>query len=149
MTNNPYLDRYSTDILKQAKVFDSWKYGLRYNPSAQTIDCSHLVKQALNLSGLSKIDSKIDYLNTEELNNTALRAKFYDTVSGNQVQRGDLVLFSGHVGFVESYNNQTKTGSFFGSQSRTGPETANLGNKLYWGGYREGYRVFKTKVKFP
>jgi len=144
MTNNPYLDRYSTDILKQAKIFDSWKYGSGYNASDQTIDCSNLVKQALNLSGLSKIE----YLNTKQLNDTASRANYYDTVSGNQVQRGDLVLFSGHVGFVESYNNQTQKGSFFGSQSSTGPETANLGNKFYWGGTEKVTAFLRPKQSF-
>jgi hypothetical protein len=60
----------------------------------------------------------------------------FKRVDAKSVQPGDLVLFNGHVGIVQSFNSATGAGEFMGSQTSTGPKVAKFTTnnpKVYWG----------------
>jgi Ca2+-binding RTX toxin-like protein len=141
-----YLNVYSNQILFTAisnyETFGRYSYGYGSNGENGKIDCSHLVSTVFSQNRI-----QIPYLTTTQLaSQQAL--KYFDVISENDVKPGDLVLFEGHVGFVESYNGSTKTGRFFGSQSSTGPATSNFtvnSANEYWGKDRKFVKVLRPK----
>ena len=141
-----YLNVYSNQILFTAisnyETFGGYSYGYGSNGENGKIDCSHLVSTVFSQNRI-----QIPYLTTTQLaSQQAL--KYFDVISENDVKPGDLVLFDGHVGFVESYNGSTKTGRFFGSQSSTGPATSNFtvnSANEYWGKDRKFVKVLRPK----
>ncbi len=107
------------------------------------IDCSELANQAVLSAGYN-----VPYLATPQIYEgghlTPAGAKYYETVPTNELQKGDLVLFKGHVGVVESYDSKTGDGKFYGSQSKTGPASTEFNTNdagLYWGRADKGEPV--------
>lgn len=103
-------------ILEQADAMRNGDYTYKYggNGSDGTIDCSHLVNQALRGAGYD-----LPYENTAALS----RSKYYDVIDPSDVRPGDIALWRGrqnHVGIVDGYNSDSKIGRFIGSQSSTG-----------------------------
>lgn len=96
---------------------------LKWGNGPGRIDCSHLVNEMLRSAGYD-----IRYQTTRELANS----KYFEVVSADDVRPGDLILWNGHVGVVESYNVKSGEGTFFGSQSSTGPASASFGGSAYW-----------------
>lgn len=96
------------------------------------IDCSHLVSNILQEAGYN-----IKYRKTSDMANSG----FYDKVI-DDIKAGDIILFDGHVGFVVSYNPATKTGKFFGSQTKTGPAITDFGANTNWSG---SFTIFRPK----
>jgi hypothetical protein len=99
------------------------------------IDCSQLVYQAQLGAGYN-----IPYRTTSQIYQdgklTSDGAKHYDTVPVKDLKRGDLVLFSTHIGIIESFDPKTGKGQFYGSQTSTGPSLASfdINGGAYWGG---------------
>ena len=84
------------------------------------IDCSHLVHKAFEDAGY-----KYTYCTTAGLPGSDAFTK----VGLGNAQRGDVILFDGHMGFIESCELKEDgefKGSFFGSQSSTGPASATF-----------------------
>jgi cell wall-associated NlpC family hydrolase len=50
----------------------------------------------------------------------------FKKVDAKNVQPGDVVLFNGHLGIVQSFNSATGAGEFMGSQTSTGPKVAKF-----------------------
>ena len=116
-----------SNILDQKAAFENagYSYGYGGNGSDGTIDCSQLVNQMVRSSGYD-----VPYQNTAALQSSP----YYEEVDPAEVQPGDILLWRGnnnHVGVVNDYDPDTGLGTFFGSQSSTGPATASFG-KGYW-----------------
>jgi len=69
------------------------------------IDCSHFIHLVLGNIGFNASYKGIRYMTTGELN-SELAFKYYSKVTSDEVQRGDIVLFGGHVGFVDKYDSK-------------------------------------------
>ncbi len=103
-----------------------------YNYKGKTyaeIDCSHLVHKAFEDAGY-----KYPYCTTGGLPGS----DDFTKVGLGNAQRGDIILFDGHMGFIESCELKEDgefKGTFFGSQSSTGPASAAFSTTkgLYWG----------------
>lgn len=133
----------ATAILDQRKNFKSgYEYGYgsdgasdKDKNSKKEIDCSHLVNSILVGAGY-----RIPYESTAALESSS----YYDVIAVDDVIPGDLILWRKahkHVGIVESIdlNPATKaaSGTFFGSQSSTGPASTKFGPStkekyVYW-----------------
>ncbi|MDF0604641.1 hypothetical protein HZU77_003110 [Neisseriaceae bacterium TC5R-5] len=120
----------ANDILNQRKNFKGYKYklggkGEKNSKGVNLIDCSNLVNQAVKGAGYD-----IPYENTKSLKGS----KYYDAVDPKDVKPGDIALWSGHTGIVEQFDTKTSKGTFFGSQTSTGPASAKFGkDNGYWG----------------
>ncbi|WP_218920255.1 NlpC/P60 family protein [Chondromyces crocatus] len=116
--------------------------------STAGIDCSHYVNHVLGVTD-PNYDPVRDYQSTSVLNDEP--PDFYEPVDAGDVQRGDIVLFDGHMGIVtKPIDPLTGQGEYIGSQSSTGVATTAFGPKApYWGktGGREvtGYLRYKGK----
>jgi len=112
------------------------------------IDCSHLLNNVL------KEKYTIPYLATGRLKSSEAQ-KYFDKITTG-IRPGDIILFNGHVGFVEEYapnpqypNDPTKaSGKFFGSQTSTGPATAIFGPNEYWGKDQPVVTILRPKENF-
>lgn len=129
------------EILKQRQYFRrGFEYGLgscgsldKDKDGKKEIDCSHLVHSMLVGAGY-----RMPYETTAGLEHS----KFFDAIQVDDVEPGDLILWRKahqHVGFVEEISissNGVPSGRFFGSQSSTGPTSAEFGlsprHKIYW-----------------
>jgi len=129
------------EILKQRQYFrKGFEYGLgadgdldKDKDGKKEIDCSHLVHSMLVGAGY-----RISYESTAGLE----YSKFFDAIQVDDVEPGDLILWRKvhrHVGIVEEISinsNGIPSGRFFGSQSSTGPASAEFGlsprHKVYW-----------------
>jgi len=67
------------------------------------IDCSNFLHLVLGNIGFNASKAGIPYRRTGELNSESA-FKYYFEVPPDKVQRGDIVLFEGHVGFVDQYD---------------------------------------------
>lgn len=128
----------SEALLAQRQRFSQgyqYKYGGTGKKNAlgvKEIDCSNLVNQMLKGSGYD-----LPYQNTAALD----KSKYFDEIDAKDVKPGDIALWRGkqnHTGVIERYDPKTSKGTFFGSQSSTGPASAKMGNGTYW----------KTPTKF-
>lgn len=108
--------------------------------SYDQIDCSHLVHQAFKDAGYN-----YTYCTTGALPESSAFTK----VSLDSAQQGDIILFEGHMGFIEDCTNEDGEfyGSFFGSQSSTGPASASFNSKKgpYWGKTKKILGVYRKK----
>lgn len=86
------------------------------------IDCSHLVWEMLKSAGYN-----VPYQTTAQLRNSP----YFEIVTAASAKPGDLALWSSHVGIVATVLSPGK-GTFFGSQTSTGPARAAFGSG-YWG----------------
>ena len=133
---------YSKEKLNHGNVSlegKTWINGGKKDVIGPGIDCSALVQQAMLAVGYD-----VKYLWTGSLtdkngNLTDESQAFYAKITPDEVRKGDVVVFApdeagqGHVGIIESYNKESKKGSFFGSQTSTGPAVAEFGpNAGYW-----------------
>ncbi len=87
--------------------FAGHTYKLGYDPDKRTIDCSNLVHQAFKGVG-----SNFRYRTTDPKN---WENDDFKKVDAKNVQPGDVILFNGHLGIVQSFNSTTGTGEFMGS----------------------------------
>ena len=78
------------------KHFNGQTYKLGYDSDKKTIDCSHLVHQAFKGVGLNFRYRTADAKNWENDD--------FKKVDAKNVQPGDVVLFNGHLGIVQSFN---------------------------------------------
>ena len=81
------------------------------------IDCSNLVYQSLLAAGYNVTYATAQSSNnsfTNIVNGTQSSSQF-DVISASQVQAGDVVVFNGHVGIVESYTYDPATGTYTGT----------------------------------
>ncbi len=98
------------------------------------VDCSHMVWEALLGAGYNT-----PYLTTSQIMNltgasagtlTATGSQYYSSVDLDDLQRGDIVMFNGpgggHMGIVQDYDPDTGVGTFYGSQSSTGPASTSF-----------------------
>ena len=72
----------------------------------------------------------------------------FKSISLSEAQTGDVILFPGHMGFIVNcaYNNGQLSGTFFGSQSSTGPASVSFGpNAPYWGKTKKVIAVYRKK----
>ena len=90
------------------------------------IDCSNLVSQSLEAAGYPVPQLATSAIFNQQGSLTSQGSQYYSPVSPQDVQQGDLVMFSGHIGIVASYDPNTGVGTFFGSQSSTGPGLAQF-----------------------
>ncbi len=110
------------------KKFVGYKYKLGYDPDGKTIDYSHLVHEAFKGAGYSYRYKTAAKQNWENEN--------FKKVEDGRIQPGDVVLFKGHMGIVQSFDPKTGSGEFLGSQTKNGPSVAkfSIGDpKVYWG----------------
>jgi Ca2+-binding RTX toxin-like protein len=114
--------------------------------SAPAIECSHFVRQALLAAGYKVSYGTSTFFNhllgVGQLDNTQLESytlwsEKYQTVSSNEVQKGDVVVFDGHVGIVLKYDPKTGDGLYEGAQSSGLSNevkfSTNPGSKEFWG----------------
>ena len=109
------------------------------------IDCSNLVSQTLHAAGydvaqlptFEKLDPKTGKTSAGILdaqgNLTPQGSRYYAKIDSQQTGpgAGDLVMFrddkgQGHIGIVKDYKPESKTGTFYGSQSTKGPSEAEF-----------------------
>lgn len=126
----------TTGLLEQRANYSSANYEYGYggsgnndtdNDGRREVDCSHLLNNMVLGAGY-----QIPYQTTAGLNSST----YYDVIEAANVQPGDIALWTGthnHTGVVESFDSATDKGRFFGSQSSTGPASANFGpGSGYW-----------------
>lgn len=116
--NTPFV--YSLDPNKGVTVSPGNTPPKGSQASGLPIDCSSLLQQSLLAAGYN-----VNYLPTSAFRSpngglSTAASKFYTQVTPDQVQPGDIILTSGHVGIIASLNPDG-TGKFYGSQSSTGP----------------------------
>lgn len=104
------------------------------------IDCSHLVNNVLNDAGYN-----IPYLPTNKLNSDEV-LKYFDLISLDEATEDDLILFPKHVGIFSKFDPRTKTGQYFGSQSK-GPSLAKFDEKGTWG-WKMNFKLLRPKKIF-
>ncbi len=98
------------------------------------VDCSHLSKHIDDDAGFA-----IDYMSTAEKHSPKAAEKYHVTeaqrdgkyVGGLDVRPGDTVLFKKHEGKVVTYDPSDGSGTFFGSQTHTGPAVTGFGPGTY------------------
>ena len=105
------------------------------------IDCSRLVYKVLKDSGCT-----IEYLSTKQLNGKKGK-EYYDEIDKKEMKPGDIILFDGHVGIVESYKPKEGTGKFFGSQNSTGPDRTDFGPGTIKG-FDEPFKILRPKPQY-
>ncbi|MDU6669636.1 MAG: hypothetical protein E6501_13625, partial [Bradyrhizobium sp.] len=137
--STPFVYNMNESPRNQGLVLEN-KYvkigGQRVLTEGLGIDCSNLVQQSLLGSGYAvdwfqaSPDHPPSFMQNGELSPRASR--YYDVVDPGDVRPGDLILFvatgasdhggNGHVGIVETAPDPTTgVGTFYGSQSSTGP----------------------------
>jgi VCBS repeat-containing protein len=102
------------------------------------IDCSNLVNQMLRNEGYD-----IQYSDTAGLNKDS--SKYFDTVDAADVRPGDIALWDGHMGVVESLGANGK-GKFYSALSK-GPMSAPFGPGTTWG-FGEPNKYLRPKKEF-
>jgi NlpC/P60 family. len=128
-----------SDILEKKTLFEkNYEYGYGAKGDSDTdndgkkeIDCSHLVNKMVCNAGYD-----IPYQTTEQLN----KSSYYDVIDPSDAKSGDILLWRGkfnHTGVLDSISYSASpsrfSGSFFGSQSSSGPATAKFGDGApYW-----------------
>lgn len=122
----------TTGVLEQSGLYDKGDYeygggkGLDTNGNGKKeIDCSTLVWKMLNGAGYN-----IPYHTTSVLNGNVTH---YDVIEWANVLPGDIAVWASHTGFVVTADIANRKGTFFGSQSSTGPAPASFGaGANYW-----------------
>lgn len=141
-----------SDILDQKKNFEKdyeYGYGSKGNNDADNddkkeIDCSHLVNSMVRGAGYD-----VPYQTTEQLN----ASDYYDVIDPSEAKSGDILLWKGkynHTGILDSISYSALplrfSGTFFGSQSSSGPATAKFGDGApYW---PRPLKVLRPKEKY-
>ena len=147
--------RWLEDAKKRYNPND-YDYGWGANGSSDTdnpkngyidIDCSHLISNVLREAGYN-----VGYMTTGQLNSD-MSQKYYDRItSADQIKPGDVIVFMGHAGIVESYDPTTKTGTFFHSEGYAdGPTTSpfTLNSDSNTSGYYYGDEISVTEILRP
>lgn len=126
----------STGLLEQRVNYPNASYEYGYGGGGNVdadgdgrkeVDCSHLLHLMLKDAGYN-----IPYRSTAQLNSDATHFEF---ISLDAAQPGDIALWTsmGHTGVVESFAEPRIKGTFFGSQTSTGPKSARFGaGSGYW-----------------
>jgi hypothetical protein len=141
-----------SNILDQKKLFEKgYEYGYGSagssdadNDGNKEIDCSHLVNKMIGGAGY-----KIPYETTEQLNNSV----YFDVIDPSEAKSGDILLWRGshnHTGVLDSVSYSLDpphfSGSFFGSQSSSGPATTKFGDGApYW---PKPIKILRPKEKY-
>lgn len=139
-------------ILEQKKGFEQgYEYGYGSTGVSDTdtdgkkeIDCSHLVNQILVNAGY-----KIPYETTSQLDNSI----YFDVIDQSDAKSGDVILWRGdhnHTGILDTIRYSKSpphfSGTFFGSQTSTGPATAKFGDGApYW---PKPKKILRPKEKY-
>ncbi|MDK9723204.1 MAG: NlpC/P60 family protein [Rhodospirillales bacterium] len=88
------------------------------------LDCSHFVSAVLHQSGYAIPYNNVmptGLLTSDGKTLSSEAAKYFDLVPKNQISKGDLVLFKGHLTIANGpVDPDKKTGSFIGDNSSTG-----------------------------
>lgn len=126
----------STGLLEQRAKYPNSGYEYGYGRSGlsdadgngrKEVDCSHLLNLMLKDAGYN-----IPYRSTSQL---ATDTVHFDFIAAADAQPGDIALWTsmGHTGVVESFAEPRIKGTFFGSQTSTGPKSARFGaGSGYW-----------------
>jgi len=130
------------------KIKEKWQYGqtnkrdadgkvLSFDTSKDgylEIDCSNFLHLVLGNIDFNASKTGIPYRRTAVLNDE-LALKYYFVVLPDNVQRGDIVLFQRHVGFVDNYDYENPGDSLlFASNGRTvGDKGPSFGKFRYYG----------------
>jgi len=94
------IERYGNDQNNGRDPYPIDRYEYRWGGNGEDtngngkreFDCSHFVNRVLRDAGYN-----IPYQSTSEMAKNY--SKYYEEVSPNYVQKGDIVLFNGHIGF--------------------------------------------------
>ncbi|MGL4422189.1 MAG: C40 family peptidase [Gemmataceae bacterium] len=105
------------DIITTAQTWAGTKYNYGGN-SSKGIDCSHFVWQVYKAT----VDPLMAYQTTSAMKSDP---KFTTVTTP---EKGDIVLWDGHVGIVVD----PTMGTFIGAQSSTGVAESNYKTNLYW-----------------
>lgn len=126
----------STGLLEQRINYPNSGYEYGYgaggtidanNNGRKEIDCSHLLNRMLRDAGYT-----IPYRTTGQL---ATDTTHFEVIPLASVQAGDIALWTGlhHTGVIEEMDITRTKGTFFGSQTSTGPKSAKYGaGSGYW-----------------
>ncbi|SEL27484.1 hypothetical protein SAMN05216214_11030 [Atopomonas hussainii] len=125
----------STGLLEQRANYTAANYEYGYGSGGSNdvdkdnrkeIDCSHLLHKMLHGAGYN-----IPYQTTAQLNSSI----YFEEIAEEDVLGGDIALWRTenhkHTGVVESFFPATGKGTFYGSQTSTGPASAKFGSG-YW-----------------
>lgn len=126
----------STGLLEQRANYPYTNYEYGYGKGGDVdadgdgrkeVDCSHLLQLMLKDAGYN-----IPYRSTAQL---ATDTTHFDFIDLSTAQPGDIALWTGmsHTGVVETFSDPRIKGTFFGSQTSTGPKSARFGaGSGYW-----------------
>lgn len=126
----------STGLLEQRVNYPNTGYEYGYGKGGNVdadgdgrkeVDCSHLLQLMLKDAGYN-----IPYRTTSQL---ATDTTHFDSIDLSSAQPGDIALWTsrGHTGVVEAFSDPRIKGTFFGSQTSTGPKSARFGaGSGYW-----------------
>ncbi|MFC1834016.1 GGDEF domain-containing protein [Thermodesulfobacteriota bacterium] len=81
------------------------------NDNLIEVDCSHMVHRTLDIAGFN-IDYR--YVQSAFLNSNRV-AQYYHILDAKCVEPGDLIVFSGHVGIVETMRLSVSSGGYEGT----------------------------------
>lgn len=126
----------STGLLEQRVNYPNTGYEYGYGKGGNVdadgdgrkeVDCSHLLQLMLKDAGYD-----IPYRSTSQL---ATDTAHFDFIGLSAAQPGDIALWTSmhHTGVVETFSDPRVKGTFFGSQTSTGPKSARFGaGSGYW-----------------
>ncbi len=118
----------STGLLEQRDNYPNTNYEYGFGEAGNTdgdgdrrkeVDCSHLLTLMLKDAGYN-----IPYRTTSQLSTDTTH---YDFIALDAAQPGDIALWTsmGHTGVVETFAEPRVKGTFFGSQTSTGPKSTS------------------------